>query len=157
MDVERKIKELEIEVSRLSAQRMSDRDDEIPVPVCGPVIKKEVLSSDNPAPQRIVSFGCTNAGLVITMKLGRAYFKGVPKTIVSWPTNGIVTISATTYGYVSWDLSNGTPTFNTAATDPGAGDDDTEIWLIFIATVAGGKITELEECQHGDMRSMGNA
>ena len=107
---------------------------------------------------RVITWGCTNVGLVITIKVGKVYFKGVSKSVGStpdgWPN---VTISSTTYGYLSMSLTDGTTTWGTSATDPGDGDDDTEIFRIFAATVADGKITELLECQHGDIRSMGNA
>lgn len=110
------------------------------------------------AENRVIAFGCTSVGLVITIKVGKVYFKGVSKSIGStpagWPN---VTITATTYGYLSMSLTDGVVTWGTSASDPGDGDDDTEIFRIFVATVADGKITELLECQHGDIRSMGNA
>jgi hypothetical protein len=104
---------------------------------------------------RVISFGCTKSGMAITIKPGRCYFKGVRKSC-SIATNP-VTIAATSYGYYSINLTSGTFTWSVSTSDPGDGDDDTEIWLVFIATVVDGKITELEECQHGDIRSMGNA
>ena len=107
---------------------------------------------------RVIAFGCTNVGLVITVKVGKVYFKGVSTSIGStpagWPN---VTITATTYGYLSMSLVDGATTWGTSASDPGGGGCDTEIFRIFVATVADGKITELLECQHGDIRSMGNA
>jgi hypothetical protein len=105
----------------------------------------------------IIAFGCTNSGLVVTVKLGKVYFKGVSKTITDWPTDGEVTLTDTTFGYIEISLSAGTATWKTSATDPGDGDDDTEIWRIFGATVASGAITELLECQHGDIHCLGNA
>lgn len=157
MTSEQEIEILKGQIANLYGMIMSFREAEIPVAACGPNIKGEALTSDSPTSNRIVSFGSTSSGLVVTMRLGRYYFKGVLKTIGSWPSGGNVTISATTYGYISIDLTNGNAAFATANTSPGSGDDDTEIWLIFIATVADGKITELEECQNADIRCMGNA
>jgi hypothetical protein len=78
---------------------------------------------------RVVAFGCTNVGLVITVKVGKVYFKGVAQSIgstpVGWPN---VTITATTYGYLSMSLTDGAVTWGTSASDPGDGDDDTEIF-----------------------------
>jgi hypothetical protein len=108
--------------------------------------------------RKVVAWGCDHAALVITVKVGNIYFKGVRKTAAStpvgWPD---VTITDTTYGYLSMSLTDGTTTWGVSATDPGDGDDDTEIFRIFVATVADSKITELVECQQGDIRSMGNA
>ena len=109
----------------------------------------------------VIAFGCSNAGMVVTVKLGKVYFKGVSKTVGSWPTDGKSTLTATSYGYISIDLAAATATWHLDTSDPGDGDDDTEIWRIFVATVTGtgatAKITELLECQHGDIHSMGNA
>jgi hypothetical protein len=102
----------------------------------------------------VIAFGCSYSGLNITVKQGKCYFKGVSKSCAI--TNPI-TIAATSYGYYSLALDTGEFTWTVSTTDPGDGDDDTEIWRVFVATVAGGKITELLECQHGDIRSMGNA
>jgi len=103
---------------------------------------------------RVISFGCTYSGLDITVKLGKVYFKGV---IQSYTLTNPITIAATSYGYFSINLTNGVPTWTVSTSDPGNGDDDTEIWMVFVATVAGGIITELLECQHGDIHCMGNA
>ena len=116
------------------------------------------LSPGSSGGSRVIAWGCTNVGLVITVKVGKVYFKGVAKTVGStpggWPN---VTITATTFGYLSMSLTDGAVAWGTSATDPGDGDDDTEIFRIFAATVSSGVITELLECQHGDIRSMGNA
>ncbi len=103
---------------------------------------------------RVIAFGCSNAGLAITVKQGKCYFKGVSKSCTI--TNPI-TIAATSYGYYSIALDTGVFTWTVSTSDPGDGDDDTEIWPVFEATVAGGKITELLECQHGHIHCMGNA
>lgn len=103
---------------------------------------------------RTIAFGCYNEGLDITVKPGKVYFKGVVKT---YTLTNPITIAATSYGYFSIDLTNGTPTWTVSTSDPGNGDDDTEIWRVFVATVTSGKITELLECQHGDIHCMGNA
>jgi hypothetical protein len=104
---------------------------------------------------RVISFGCTNSGLVVTVTPGKLYFKGVSKTITNLPAT--VTLTATRFGYISINLSAATAEWLEATADPGDGDDDTEIWRIFKATVTGTTITELIECQHGDIHSMGNA
>lgn len=106
---------------------------------------------------RTIAFGSTFDALVVTVTAGNVYFKGVSKAIGSWPAGGAVTISATTHAWLDISLTDGTVTWNTGASDPGDGDYDTEIWRIFVATVAGGVITELLECQHGDIHCMGNA
>jgi hypothetical protein len=107
---------------------------------------------------RVIAFGCSAAGLDITVKAGLVLFKGVSK---SYTITNPITIAATSYGYFSIDLTNGTPTWTVSTSDPGNGDDDTEIWRVFVATVTGtgatAKITELLECQHGDIHCMGNA
>lgn len=105
-------------------------------------------------PARTVAFGCTNDGLDITVKAGKVYFKGVSK---SFTLTNPITVAATSYGYFSIDLTTGAPTWTVSTSDPGNGDDDTEIWMVFVATVTSGKITELLECQHGDIHCMGNA
>ena len=126
-----------------------------------PVFQDQLVSHFIPeasaASIRVIAFGCSSAGLVVTVKQGKVYFKGVSKTITDWPTDGEVTLTDTTYGYIEIDLANATATWKTAASDPGDGDDDTEIWRIFVATVSSGAITELLECQHGDIHCMGNA
>jgi hypothetical protein len=104
-----------------------------------------------------IAFGCTSVGLVVTVTPGKVYFKGVSKTITDWPTDGEVTLTETTYAWIGMSLTNGTATWHAGATDPGDGDDDTEIFRIFVATVADGNITELLECQHGDIHCLGNA
>lgn len=157
MSAEQEIEILKSQVAQLFGMLTSAKDAEVAVPRCGPVIDNDVLSSDEPVTRKVISFSCSNVGLVITIKLGNYYFKGVPKTIGSWPAQSAVTIAATTYGYVSISLIDGAATWMTAASDPGSGDDDTEIWPIFVATVSGGKITELHECLHSDIHCMGNA
>lgn len=123
-------------------------------------VQNETGGDDIPASEskpRVIAFGCTSSGLVITIKRGRVYFKGVLKSVASWPSLNKVTITATRYGYISIDLTNGNPTWHDSATDPGSGTDTTEIWMIFVASVTDGKITELLECQHGDIHVMANA
>lgn len=117
----------------------------------------DILPSNYSSPSRVIAFGCTNTGLVINIKPGKLYFKGVSLTISNWPNGNNVTITDTTFGYISIDLANATATWATAGSDPGNGNDDTEIWRIFAATVTDGVITELLECQHGDIHTLGNA
>jgi hypothetical protein len=131
----------------VSGQMDPDTDDAYP----------EEILTQVPDTTRIISFGCTASGTTVTVKQGKVYFKGVSQTIASWPSNGEVSCSATTHAYIEIDLANATATWKTAASDPGNGDDDTEIWRIFVATVSSGAITELLECQHGDIHIPGNA
>jgi hypothetical protein len=107
-----------------------------------------------------IVFGTThNGGLEVAVQQGKVYFKGVSITISSWPIDGEVTVTndSTLYGYIEISLSSATATWKTSTSDPGDGDDDTEIWRIFKATAAGGKLTEIIECQHGDIHVPGNA
>jgi hypothetical protein len=109
---------------------------------------------------RTVAFGTTRGGgLGVVVQQGKVYFKGVSITISSWPTDGEVTVTddSTLYGYVEVSLSSATATWGASASDPGDGDDDTEIWRIFKAVAEDGAITEIIECQHGDIHIPGNA
>ena len=155
MDIEvlTAITALRSEIALLRAEKDTDR----PFPIW-PNQRVNHFIPEVGGVDRVIAFGCTNVGLVITVKVGKVYFKGVSKSIGStpggWPN---VTITETTYGYLSMSLTDGAVTWGTSASDPGDGDDDTEIFRIFVATVASEKITELLECQHGDIHCMGNA
>jgi hypothetical protein len=100
-------------------------------------------------PWRCVETG----GLGIEITKGVLTLAGIGKAIGSWPTDHAfnATDDATTYCYLETDLSASTCTWKTATTDPGNGDDDTEITVLVEITAADGEVTGIYHRQWSDI------
>lgn len=106
--------------------------------------------------------------LKVTVRVGKVYLKGVSLTItasagaghsISGTGDWVVTLDSVGGTKWCWIETNFDTTYcylKTGAADPGNGTDTKENIRLFSATVVSSAITEVYECQHGDIHLAGN-